>query len=335
MLDEDNKVGEVPEDPQAQVDVDPWAAAFAALEPKAEEPSEGDGGAGEGQPAGLAEAPAEGSDQGAAQTEAPARPVDVAPGDGGGMPAGVDGGTVQPGEEAGEDTFSVDEQEIQQQIQELKQGLEERAIQETANLFVQKNIRHDAQGRLGATINDPDIYKKNEDGVPTFYNPDTGKPFTGDNPRAQARQWVQDYNEELKETFNKVVGQRMQQMQEQVKPVQELLEFAPKFQKLDPVRQRMMESIIEDYEIDDGNGNVIGYSCDLERVLAQVNKQIAAVRSTAGSTFEQPKPKTSPATDMKTGSGAASTGKPQFKSMAEAMEWEQDRLLEQMKGKKK
>lgn len=214
-------------------------------------------------------------------------------------------------------------------------------MREVRDLFIQKNIRHDSKGRLGATINDADIYKRDENGVPVFYNPDTGQPFTGDNPRAQARQWVQDYNEELKDTYNRMVQDKIDSLSEGIQPTVQMLEFLPTFTKLDPVRKQLLESLIEDYEVKDNDGNPVGYSCDLNKALAQVNRQVEAIRQSQGSMPQKqeaqaPKPKTGPATDMRTGSSATGANqKPQFNSIAEAMEWEQDQQLEAMRKKGK
>lgn len=232
-----------------------------------------------------------------------------------------------------------------EQVQAIKKTVADEAVRLTAELFIEKNIRHDANNRLGASLNDPDIYRKDENGVPTFYNPDTGKPFTGDNPRAQARAWVREYNEELKETFNQIAGQKAQELEAQAKPMLDLLEFAPKFERLDPIRQQMLDSLIEDYAIEDASGDVVGYSCDLDKALAQVNRQIKTLQSQAQSTpqsqpqatggaTEEKKPASSPAVDMKAGAGSQQ-GKPQFKNIAEAMEWEQDQLLRKMKEGKR
>ena len=213
-------------------------------------------------------------------------------------------------------------------------------MREVRDLFIQKNIRHDAKGRLGATINDKDIYKRDENGAPVFYNPDTGQPFTGDNPRAQARQWVQDYNDELKDTFNRMVQDRVDSLAQGIQPTVQMLEFLPTFEKLDAVRKQLLESLIEDYEVTDNEGNPIGYSCDLKKALAQVNRQIEAIRKTgapapAAQAAVPAKQKTSPVTDMRTGASASGAEKPQFKSIAEAMEWEQDQLLAKAKKGKR
>ena len=192
-------------------------------------------------------------------------------------------------------------------------------------------------GRLGATINDPDVCKRDQDGVPRFYNPETGREFTGDNPRRQAQEWVDDYNRELSEAFNKTCQQYERQLMEKEGGRLAIIEFAPKYKALDPVRRSMLESIIEDYEVTDDDGNIVAYSCDLDKALAAVNRQVRVIQqrfSKQGATA--PAKPSGPALDTPSVGGTPEgEGRPQFKSIAEAMEWEQDRLLEKMRGGKR
>jgi hypothetical protein len=115
-----------------------------------------------------------------------------------------------------------------------------------------------------------------------------------------------------------------------------IIEFAPKYKALDPVRRSMFDSIIEDYEVRDKDDRVVGYTCDLDKALAAVNRQVRVIQSRfskAGAA--QPTAPTGPALDQPTTTPAGGQGaKPQFKSIEEAMEWEQDQLLEKMRNKK-
>lgn len=322
------------EDTTAEAPIENWSDAFASLEPETKDSLSTD----DTTPDPGTSAPTQDIDGSSEDSTGTVPDVALGTGDTGGGPHTEPGTYNETGDEA-DWTFS--EEELGQRLGSIKETIEDQAMREVANLFVEKNIRNQ-NGKLGATINDADIYRKDDQGIPTFYNPDTGKPFTGDNPRSQARQWVKEYNDELKETFNSVVVDRMGQLQEEAKPMLELLEFTPKFEKLDPVRQQMMDAIIEDYEIHDKGGNTIGYSCNLNNVLTQVNKQIRSIQagnwSGAGQAAQAAANvaagKSSPALDMKAGAGANKT-KPEFKSMAEAMEWEQDQLLEKLKSKGK
>ena len=217
-------------------------------------------------------------------------------------------------------------------IQRYSADIEQQAINDTARLFMERTddkgnkLIRQSNGQLGATINDPDIYRVGEDGTAAFYNPDTGRPFTGDNPRAQAKQWVDQYNEELRDTFNRLAEQRKVELETEMAPVIDLLRFAPKYESLDPVRQQMFDALIEGYEIYDKQGAHIGYSVDLNAALDRVNKQVAAIQAS------RPKAApTGPAVDMPTTGGSAAVTKTEFSSLAEAMEAQQDAALSKLK----
>lgn len=190
-------------------------------------------------------------------------------------------------------------------------------------------------GVLGATIEDPDICKRDADGVPHFFNPETGREFTGDNPRRQTQEWIDDYNKELARVFNNACQKYEEHLMQEESPKLKVMEFAPKYEKLDDIRRGMFENVIEDYEIKDKSGKVIGYSCDLDKALALVDRQVAMIQSYA----KQHKPQqqaapTGPALDMKTSSGAvAGSSNEPPKSLEEAMLRIQEQQLAKMKNK--
>lgn len=328
--------------------IEDWASAFESLEPKPKEDADADDESGEPAKSVPGETPPVGDKPG---TNPEGKPDATDKPGGTGMDEGIAGGAVPDSNQVpGTDGEGIGTAGIQEKIATYSKEIEQQAIKDAYNAFVnskneqgQLNIRQ-TNGKLGATINDPDIYKRDENGIPTFYNPDTGRPFEGDNPRAQAKAWVEGYNEELKDSFNILAARRQTELTDEAKPVMQLLEFTPTYEGLDPVRQQMFDALIEDHEIYDNQGNHIGYSCDLNQKLAQVERQVDRIRAqqSAGagapgdSTGAQaPAAPNSPALDMPTGSSTGMTGKkPEFKSIAEAMEWEQNQLLENMKGKK-
>lgn len=317
MNDERDKQGLVPDSDED------WAKAFAALEKKAQPDTDAvaaDDVAEEDRPGAAA------ADEGALLA------AGVSGSDDAGMGDGDAGGPVPSAGEGGE---GDDLPDVEATIAQYRETIETRALEETARLFLEKTdengnrIIRQTDGRLGATISDPDIYRVDENGVATFYNPDTGKPFTGDNPRAQAKQWVEMYNEELRDTFNKFVENRRTELEDEAAPALRLLEFIPTFESLDPVRQKMLDALIEDYEVTDSDGDVIGYSVDLNAALAQVNRQIESIKASA----VKPEP-TSPSVDMPVSgsSQGAGTNRP-IQSLAEALEMQEERKLASFRNK--
>ena len=305
-------------------EVDDWAKAFDALASQGED--------NEPEPV-SGERATEGVDESQPTGTEPEGGDDVIAADGGdGLAYDPDvAGIIAENEEG--NTSSITQAEIDAVINNTKENARNRAINEVAEAFIKQGARN-RNGKLGATIDDPDICKRDRDGVPTFYNPETGRPFTGDNPRRQAMEWVKDYNQDLADKFNSVCAQREAEIMKEAEPRIQTLRFQSTYERLDPIRQGMLDDIISDYEVKDSDGDVIGYSCDLNRALDVVNRQIARIQGYAKS---QPRPATGPALDMKTSSGAntGSIEPGKITSLAEAMEYEQNKLLENLKGRKK
>ena len=310
-----------------QVEADPWAAAFAALEPKDKEDAEGntsdDGDQATGDPE-QSGGQQELSDQDDADNGSASKDDSGGYGDNAGDPDQEDGSPFA-------EMLGLTEESIEQYEQELDKSLRDQAIDDIAKEFIKRGVRN-TKGVLGATIDDPDICKRDEDGVPHFYNPETGREFTGDNPRREAKQWVDDYNEELAKVFNTTCAQYEKRLKEDSAPQLALRKFAPKYSKLDEIRKGMFNNVVQDYEVKDDAGKVVGYSCDLDKALALVERQISMIQNYAKKQGVQKQQPTGPAVDMKTSSGAMQSGeRPAPTSLAEAMERLQDAELEKIK----
>ena len=312
--------------------IDSWEAAFAALEQRnKKEPEEPPAGR-DGQPDAGESGQAEGTSGSDAEPVAEGQPDDAQlDGTDAGGSGAVDGAA---GETVSEFDYSAEE--VNETISSIESSIEDQAVSDVANAMkASGKIRVTRDGKLGASINDPDIYTKDEDGVPTYINPETGRPFTGDNPRAQAKQWVDDYNAELEQAFNKIAKQRIDELKKEKEPIVRTLKFAETYKKLNDVQRDMLDSLIEDYEVKDEDGNAIGYSCDLDKALAQVNRQISKLTERGKALHpkqEKPAP-TEPALDMPQSTGSSENKPPQFKSLEEAMEWSQNQQLKQRKGR--
>ena len=316
------------ENKDQQASADPWAAAFAALD-KEEKGTAETAPVPPAQPDGDDGADSKGDDlgEGAAGSEGPDGNEPAAdaggPGDLGGADGGSDAGAY-------EDLFRFSEEEIKDYKDTLQKNIEQQTLRDVAQAYISKGARN-TNGRLGATIDDADICKRDRDGVPRFYNPETGREFTGDNPRRQAQEWVDDYNRQLAQQFNQTCRGYAAKLMEEQGVGLKVIEFAPKYEKLDPVRKAMFESIIEDYEIHDKDGDLVGYSCDLDKALAAVNRQVKTMQSRFHKQ-EQAAP-SGPVLDTKSTSAPGSDKVPEFKSLAEAMEWQQTQLLNKRKAK--
>lgn len=306
--------------------IDSWEAAFAALEQRNKKEPEETPADRDGQPDTGESGQAEGTSGSDAEPVAEGQSDDAQlDGTNTGGSSAVDGAA---GETVSEFDYSAEE--VTETISSIESSIEDQAVSDVANAMkASGKIRVTRDGKLGASINDPDIYTKDEDGVPTYINPETGRPFTGDNPRAQAKQWVDDYNAELEQAFNKIAKQRIDELKKEKEPIVRTLKFAETYKKLNDVQRDMLDSLIEDYEVKDEDGNAIGYSCDLDKALAQVNRQISKLTERGKALHpkqEKPAP-TEPALDMPQSTGSSENKPPQFKSLAEAMSWSQDQML--------
>lgn len=312
--------------------IDSWEAAFAALEQRNKKEPEETPANRDGQPnageSGQAEGTSGSDAEPVAQGQSDDAQLDGTDAGGSGAADGAAGETVSE--------FDYSAEEVNETISSIESSIEDQAVSDVANAMkASGKIRVTRDGKLGASINDPDIYTKDEDGVPTYINPETGRPFTGDNPRAQAKQWVDDYNAELEQAFNKIAKQRIDELKKEKEPIVRTLKFAETYKKLNDVQRDMLDSLIEDYEVKDEDGNAIGYSCDLDKALAQVNRQISKLTERGKALHpkqEKPAP-TEPTLDMPQSTGSSENKPPQFKSLAEAMSWSQDQMLKQRKGR--
>ena len=305
-----------------QEETDPWAAAFAALEQAtggSPEPS-GDGedakpddGQQQPDPEPGAEPEADGDNQRLDSIEQP--------------PAAED--SPEPGEVTPAPAPEVDEA-----IKDYQGQARQAAIDTVVEAYKKQGVRCTPDGKLGASLNDPDIAKKDADGTIRDYNPETGREFTGPNPRKDAREWCDEYNKELADQFNAACAKGEQQKMKEYEPAINVLKFAPKYDALDDMRRGLLDDILEDYEIKDKDGSLIGYSCDLDAALRAVDRQVARIKSYAPA---EPKPATGPEVDMKKGSAKGNSDpekKPKIESIADALGYLQDQEIEKAKNKK-
>lgn len=328
-----DQIQKTTEDKMGEVPADPWAVAFAAVNEQDAPAAEAAASTGE-RGDGVSVADADQADQGASSAQAEQADGHDAEDQLGG-PGDLGGTDSEENEGLDWNGIDLSEDEVKGYRESFVADIRERTINDVVAAYIKQGVRHQGN-QLGANINDPDVCKRDRDGVPRFYNPETGREFTGDNPRRQAQEWVDDYNRELSEAFNRTCQDYSQKLMDEEGGRLAIIEFAPKYKALDPIRRSMFESIIEDYEVTDEKGNVVSYSCDLDKALAAVNRQVKVIQERfAKQGFATPKPEPSgPALDTpNTGGGKQDGGMPQFKSIAEAMEWQQDQLLAKMKGK--
>ena len=151
-----------------------------------------------------------------------------------------------------------------------------------------------------------DLYRRDEQsGVVVFQNPDNpNRPFES---RAEAQSWVDAMNKQIDDEWRNVAIQEQQRIAKEAAPRLRLVQFAPKYEKMDEEMQELFDDVIEGYEVRDRQGRVVGYSCDLDAAYAQAKKIKAMIdkrnprqndSETDGDAASQAQ---RPATDMRTG----------------------------------
>lgn len=163
------------------------------------------------------------------------------------------------------------------------------------------------------------------DGNPTgevrFRNPDMpGQYLT----RSEATAWVRDYNSEVKDAYNRMVRERIGELDQQYRPAMELNAFIPRYQKMDKGMQEAFMEAVEPYAIKQGQ-NIIGYKCDLNRMADQLDKLYQRWHTEP----QETKPVQTPEVDIKSGSAATAGETKEPKDLSEAMMM----LRSQKKGK--
>ena len=304
---------------------DPWSQAFAALEQNTQSNTE----AASDTANNTAESDVPNTEQASQENTAnPTTQDSTGTEEQSGSSADNDRSDAAQESRSSETDNSVD---LEQYKTQLTESIERQAVQEMSKAMIEKGIRN-TNGILGATISDADICKRDEDGVPHFYNPETGEEFRGDNPRRQAQEWVDDYNRELKDVFNRVCADRVAQLTKDAQPAIQAAEFASTYKALDDLPRAMLDAYLKGHEVVK-NDEVIGYNVDLKGALATVEAQIAAMRTIAAKMAQaapsQPEVASEePALAMKAQNGVTSgASTPEFKSVAEAMEFLQNQKL--------
>lgn len=305
--------------------IDPWEAAFAAIEKAGSENESSSGESGRDgatSDAGGGEPQPEPS-RTEAQAETPEPTENVLRSDSTDIQSDVP-------ESSGQGTDATDYSFDQGSLDDIKNNARAQAIDVVAKTMKEKGYHFASNGAAGYSIND--LMKRGEDGVITFINPDTGREFEGGDPRSAAKQWVDAYNSDFRDTFNAACQRVEEKIMEQYQPVINVLEFGDTYDKLDDVRKNMLDAILENYEVRQKDGTLIGFSIPMNTALSMVNSQVSRLQD-LGKRMNLGNQRT-PEVDMK--SAAKDSGAPRkpenIKSLEDALAYQQDILLQGRKN---
>lgn len=169
-----------------------------------------------------------------------------------------------------------------------------------------------------------DLYNRTDDGRVVYRNPDDkSRPF---NNRMEAQQWVDSFNAQLSGDVRREANKVKIQMAKRLRPSIELMRFAPRFDSMSKGEQEILDDLIEDYEVRNREGKLIGYSCDLnkmaDKAIKLATKYNKPIKQKVGGSGKVKKsgPQKSPALDARThGTAAGSKGDREPQTLEEAM----------------
>lgn len=194
---------------------------------------------------------------------------------------------------------AVDYQASQQAI---VNQLNSSAVAQARKKFQEDGIRE-------FTMND--IYERMQDGRVVYRNPDDpNRPFAN---RMEAQQWIDSFNKQVQEELVRTATEIRNKNAKAVMPALKLLQFAPTYDAMDPKVKEVFDDLIEDYEVKNRAGKVVGYNCNLDRMAQKAERLASKYTHTshkAGSSGKVRKsgPQKSPALDARS-HGSSATGR--------------------------
>lgn len=165
------------------------------------------------------------------------------------------------------------------------------------------------QGIRPFTMND--LYERDERaGRVIYHNPDDkSRPFAS---RMEAQQWIDSFNSQLMEETKRRAKEIYRDVNKAIAPSRRLLAFAPRYDSMSDNVREVFDDLIEGYEITNAGGEVIGYSCDLDKAMARAERMAAKYASKSRQPKEQRARRQQaeqPATDMRSHGTKLSEGR--------------------------
>lgn len=258
-------------DPEADEEPDDLASAFAALQRSRQDDADGDVGDG-------------GDDSDDAEEE---EDDDEALDDDG---QDADGGP-------GDGYAGADYQALQDQlIAEVNQAAMRQAVAE-----------YQRDGIRPITMND--LYQRDQStGRVTYINPDdSSRPFSS---RMEAQQWIDSFNSQLRQEIQARARAVSRELSEQMAPARRLLAFAPTFDAMDAQTREVFDDLVEGFEVRNQQGDVVGYTCDLNRMAERARRMAEKYgRKSGGNGAARREEQRKPAEDLRSHGSASARRK--------------------------
>lgn len=128
-----------------------------------------------------------------------------------------------------------------------------------------------------------DLYQRDQStGRVTYMNPDDPtRPFSS---RMEAQQWIDSFNSQLRQEIQARARAVSRELSKQMAPARRLLAFAPTFDAMDERTREVFDDLIEGYEVRNQQGEVVGYSCDLNKAAERARRMAAKYGRSGGGT---------------------------------------------------
>nr|DAG29635.1 MAG TPA: hypothetical protein [Caudoviricetes sp.] len=167
-----------------------------------------------------------------------------------------------------------------------------------------------------------DLYERDEQrGIVTYRNPENrNRPFE---KRTEAQEYCDSVNRDIEAEWKNLARERQMKILNDVAPALRMIQFAPKFDSLDDDTKEMFDTVIEPYEIKNRQGEIVGYSCDLDAALAQAKRIMSKIASKRQAPAQQAQSASrkadAPAVDTPTGARPEGINDKEPTNLGEAM----------------
>ena len=268
--DSDGEAGDDAE-PEAGEEPDDLASAFAALQRSRQDDADGDVGDGGDD----SDADDEDEDDDDEALEDDGQDADGGPGDG---------------------YARADYQALQDQ---LTAEVNRAAMQQAVAEYQRDGIRP-------ITMND--LYQRDQStGRVTYINPDdSSRPFSS---RMEAQQWIDSFNSQLRQEIQTRARAVSRELSKQMAPARRLLAFAPTFDAMDAQTREVFDDLVEGFEVRNQQGDVVGYTCDLNRMAERARRMAEKYGRKGGDGAARREEPRKPAEDLRSHGSASARRK--------------------------
>ena len=150
------------------------------------------------------------------------------------------------------------------------QALQDQLTAEVNRAAMQQAVaEYQRDGIRPITMND--LYQRDQStGRVTYINPDdSSRPFSS---RMEAQQWIDSFNSQLRQEIQTRARAVSRELSKQMAPARRLLAFAPTFDAMDAQTREVFDDLVEGFEVRNQQGDVVGYTCDLNRMAERARR---------------------------------------------------------------